>query len=119
MPATFPTSGGDSDDEMELYTVLRGNLMHLSEVLQAMRQKYAHYAHIRALVKPFQTPVERVQPNLITKESLLSRETGRMKMLAAKVAVQIEKATKMTEMRDNMDQENWFPGERMKTVLRS
>jgi len=66
--------------------------MDASGVLEVQRQKKEHYTRLRDVMRPFETPVENVQPNLVTRDGALNAELERTKMLAMLLAVQLERA---------------------------
>ena len=68
--------------------------MRASEVLEALRKKRAHYARLLALARPFADPRAAVQPNLVTKDGLLSAELERTRVLAVRLAVEVQEAAR-------------------------
>jgi hypothetical protein len=74
------------------YQTLKAQLSNLSVALQAQRRRRAYYAKLKSLIEPFSNPQESVQPNLVTRDSQLAIELERTRILAAKLAYQIERA---------------------------
>lgn len=111
LPESFPAENGDSEEDLEQlvhqslgllefirlltgdrYQTLKAQLSNLSVAVQAQRQRRAYYAKLKSLIEPFENPQESVQPNLVTKDSQLATELEHTRILAAKLAYQIEKA---------------------------
>ncbi|CUS14085.1 unnamed protein product [Tuber aestivum] len=111
LPESYPAEGGDSEEDLEetRYQTLRAKLANHSAALQAQRQRHAYYSQLKSLVAPFADPQRSVQPNLVTKDGPLAAELERTRLLAAKLAYQIEKSKfpdtdRMDEDDDEMEE---------------
>ncbi|KAF8455983.1 kinetochore Sim4 complex subunit Fta4, partial [Terfezia claveryi] len=88
-----PSTPGPQPSEAELsrYQTLRARLLHASTSFKAQRSRYEYYAQLQEKLRPFSEP-HKVQPNLVTRGAELDREMERMRGLALKLSVQIERA---------------------------
>lgn len=93
LPEAYPLAAED-EDGLEEYQELRERLVRGSEVLEALEKKRAYYRHLLELARPFANPRETVQPNLVTKDGALGAELERTRVLAARLAVEVETAKK-------------------------
>lgn len=92
LPESYPREKGEDEEELERYQVLRARLVRGCEVLEGQRRKRDYYGRLRDLAKPFGNPVENVQPNLVTKDGKLHGELERTRMLAVRLAAEVESA---------------------------
>ncbi|CAZ81716.1 unnamed protein product [Tuber melanosporum] len=92
LPESYPAEEKDSEEDLEEYQILKAKLANHSAALQAQRQRHAYYSQLKSLIAPFADPQQSVQPNLVTKDGPLATELERTRLLAAKLAYQIEKS---------------------------
>ncbi|MCJ1430993.1 hypothetical protein MMC27_000343 [Xylographa pallens] len=78
-------SGLEDFAEAARYKQLRARLVALSEARAAQRVRLAQAERLRELLRPFERPMENVQPNLVTRDGELAQEVERMKVLMARV----------------------------------
>ncbi|KAI5291052.1 hypothetical protein KEM54_006526 [Ascosphaera aggregata] len=61
------------------------------EVDRQTREKLDRHKTLRSLLKPFEKPLESIQPNLVTRDGALTGEIERMRMLVTKVLLKMER----------------------------
>lgn len=74
--------------------MLRKQLINLDTHRQQQQQKLAQYKQLKALLEPFHDPQTNIQPNLATRDSPLSEELDRMRMLVARAVAKVDEAEK-------------------------
>jgi len=120
LPESYPAEEKDSEEDLEEYQILKAKLANHSAALQAQRQRHAYYSQLKSLIAPFADPQQSVQPNLVTKDGPLAAELERTRLLAAKLAYQIEKSKfinidRMDE--DDDDEMEESVGDRLRMIL--
>ncbi|PUU72243.1 kinetochore Sim4 complex subunit Fta4 [Tuber borchii] len=120
LPESYPAEEKDSEEDLEEYQTLKAKLANHSAALQAQRQRHAYYSQLKSLIAPFASPQQSVQPNLVTKDGPLAAELERTRLLAAKLAYQIEKSKfpntdRMHE--DDDDEMEESVGDRLRMIL--
>ncbi|ODH38384.1 hypothetical protein ACO22_02383 [Paracoccidioides brasiliensis] len=86
---------GDEDigqDDKLRYEHLHQRLIELDNQRKQQQERLAQYKQLRELLEPFKDPQVNIQPNLVTRDSLLGQEIDRMRMLVAKVTSRVGKA---------------------------
>ena len=92
LPEEYPTGPSASPADLSRYQTLRQRLQHASTSLRAQRLKAEYYSGLYARLEPFSEAQKSVQPNLVTRGGELDRELERMRGLALRLSVQIERA---------------------------
>ncbi|PWW78314.1 hypothetical protein C7212DRAFT_323623 [Tuber magnatum] len=116
LPESYPAEEEDSEEDLEEYQTLKAKLANHSAALQAQHQRHAYYSQLKSLIAPFADPQQSVQPNLVTKDGPLATELERTRLLAAKLAYQIEKS-KFPDT-DRMDEDDDEAEESVEDQLR-
>ncbi|EFW16372.1 hypothetical protein D8B26_005716 [Coccidioides posadasii str. Silveira] len=88
-----------SAEAQERYMQLHKQLVLLDAERNKQRQRLAQYKQLKTLLEPFNEPRTNIQPNLVSKDSQLASELGRMRMLLAKVA---DRVNRVGQQRDGM-----------------
>lgn len=91
LPDEYPDYGKESEENLQRYQELRAQLSRYPDLLDALRKKHAYYRRLEQLVVPFENPQESVQPNIVTSTGELGKELERMRLLAARLAAQVER----------------------------
>ncbi|KAI9767782.1 MAG: hypothetical protein M1840_005463 [Geoglossum simile] len=86
LPEQWPDEEGEENGDLERYEELYDSLTSLSEQIQAQRRKIVQFQQLQQLLKPFENPLEGIQPNIVTRDGDLGRELDRMRILMARVA---------------------------------
>ncbi|KAI5797447.1 kinetochore Sim4 complex subunit Fta4 [Peziza echinospora] len=103
LPEEYPaTPGVDSVDDLERYQTLRARLLDINNSLKSQQQRHEYYTNLYSLLQPFQNPGKTVQPNLVTRGGPLDQEMEKMKTLALRLSVQIERAKELVRSEEEM-----------------
>ena len=92
LPEEYPAGPSASPADLSRYQTLRQRLQHASTSLRAQRLKTEYYSNLYARLEPFSEAQKSIQPNLVTRGGELDRELERMRVLALRLSVQIERA---------------------------
>jgi hypothetical protein len=76
----------DEDERTDDFASHLSRLQALNERRHALKRKLEQYRQLQKLLKPLKNPQESVQPNLVTRDSLLADELAKSKALGIRVA---------------------------------
>ncbi|TGZ84898.1 hypothetical protein EX30DRAFT_325767 [Ascodesmis nigricans] len=106
LPEEYPDyTDKASSEDLQRYQELRAQLSRYPDLLDALKKKHAYYKHLEKLVVPFDDPKGNVQPNLVTSSGELGKELERMRLLAARLAAQVERV-KQDEVKQSEEDED-------------
>jgi hypothetical protein len=79
---------GVSEEESRRYAELRRRLVKLVKQRDEKKERLDRYRKLQELLRPYED-VQKIQPNLVTKDGEMSRELDRMRVLLARVGARM------------------------------
>ncbi|KAK6495494.1 hypothetical protein TWF481_003510 [Arthrobotrys musiformis] len=90
LPEIWPAREHEADELYDLYKELVGQTSGMAAGLVSIRSRHERLLALRKKISTLENPREKIQPNLVFKNSELALELKRMRILAAKLAHELE-----------------------------
>ncbi|KAK6363846.1 hypothetical protein TWF730_001252 [Orbilia blumenaviensis] len=90
LPEIWPAEEHGADEMSQAYKELVGQVSSMAAGLQSIRSRHERLLALRKKIGTLENPRESIQPNLVFKDSELALELKRMRILAAKLAYELE-----------------------------
>ncbi|EPS43301.1 hypothetical protein H072_2724 [Dactylellina haptotyla CBS 200.50] len=94
IPDTWPSEDDSTEQARDQYKVLVARISSMVAGIHNIRLKHKNLLDIRKKIENLEDPAQTIQPNIVFKESELVAELKRTRILAAKLANELE-ATKV------------------------
>ncbi|PGH17571.1 hypothetical protein AJ80_04749 [Polytolypa hystricis UAMH7299] len=117
LPEQWPEDDASEEDKSRRYQELHQRLVELEDQRRQQQKKLAQYKQLKALLEPFQDPQMNIQPNLVTRDSQLSDEIDKMRMLVAKVTSRVQEAQKSNVGVEQQSMEELDPDAKLSNLL--
>ncbi|KAF3078564.1 hypothetical protein TWF102_011126 [Orbilia oligospora] len=91
LPETWPNEEEyGADESYDAYKQLVGQVSSMAAGLASLRSRHERLLCLRNKISVLEKPQEKIQPNLVFKDSELALELKRMRILAAKLAYELD-----------------------------
>ncbi|KAK6356591.1 hypothetical protein TWF718_000939 [Orbilia javanica] len=90
LPETWPVEGHGAGEIYDAYKELVGQVSNMAAGLVNIRSRHERLLALRRKIGALESPREKIQPNLVFKDGELAAELKRMRILAAKLAHELE-----------------------------
>ncbi|RVD84472.1 uncharacterized protein DFL_006221 [Arthrobotrys flagrans] len=90
LPETWPVEGHGVDEVYDAYKELVGQVSSMAAGLVSIRSRHERLLALRNKISTLENPREKIQPNLVFKDGELALELKRMRILAAKLAYELD-----------------------------
>ncbi|KAF3215054.1 hypothetical protein TWF106_008894 [Orbilia oligospora] len=90
LPEIWPNEEYGADEIYDAYKQLVGQVSSMAAGLVSLRSRHERLLCLRNKISVLEKPQEKIQPNLVFKDSELALELKRMRILAAKLAYELD-----------------------------